>query len=661
MTFSSLSLRTKIILSFLIVIVFGGLLSLSFGSRLVKNTVISQAQAKVKHDLASAWMVFDEKLNSIKEIVSLTAAREGIQDDLKNSRLRILLNKLSRVREEYALDVLTLVDHEGRVLIRTRNPEATGDDQSEDEIIKRALMGEVVSKPQIIPGEEILKEAVELADQAHIRFVRTPKAAFRPENEETRGMMLKAASPVADDNSTLLGVLYGGILINRNYEIVDRVKETVYKGEKYKGREIGTVTIFQHDLRISTNVKNEKEERAIGTMVSEEVSRAVLQEGEPWIDRAFVVNDWYITAYEPIKNVNDEIIGMLYVGMLEKPYRDTTARVMLTFILMASLCVVLLLIILYFSTSRIINPLQKMVIATKEIARGDLSHKVNVNTKDEIGHLANSFNKMTVKLKAANEELVEWGKTMEEKVKERTEELTKMHAQLVQSEKLASLGKLSASIAHEINNPLGGILIYSHLLLEDTAKDSPYHENLKKIAQETTRCKDIVKGLLEFARPREPEKTLLNINEILDKSLSIVEKQELFQNICLKKMFASRLPKIVADSTQLQQVFMNIILNAAEAMNGDGVLTLGTSLREEDSRIEITFGDTGPGIKEEDRKRLFEPFFSTKEGGKGTGLGLAISYSIIQKHHGTIEVKTELGKGSIFIVKLPVSEDRTHE
>ena len=661
MAFSSLSLRTKLILSFIVVIVFGGLLSLSFGSRIVKNTVISQAQAKVKHDLASAWMVFDEKLNGIKEIVSLTAAREGIQGDIKNSRLPILLNKLSRVREEYALDVLTLVDQEGRVLIRTRNPEVSGDDQSDDEIIKRALKGEVVSKSQIVSREELMKEAAELADQAHIRFVPTPKAAFRPENEETRGMMLKAASPVVDDGNTLIGVLYGGILINRNYEIVDRVKETVYKDEKYKGREIGTVTIFQHDLRISTNVKTETDERAIGTRVSREVSHAVLEEGKPWIDRAFVVNDWYITAYEPIRNVHDEIVGMLYVGMLEKPYKDTTARVMLTFILMAFLCVVLLLIILYFSTTKIIHPLKKMVVATEEIARGDLSHKVTVNSKDEIGYLAESFNQMTLKLKTANEQLVDWGKTMEEKVKERTAELTKMHAQLVQSEKLASLGKLSASIAHEINNPLGGILIYSHLLLEDTAEHSPYYQNLKKIAQETSRCKDIVKGLLEFARPKEPQKSLLEVNEILERSLSIMENQELFQNIRIKKIYASPLPKIVADSAQLQQVFMNIILNAAEAMNGDGVLTLSTSAKEEDSSIEIKFSDTGPGIKEEDRKRLFEPFFSTKEGGKGTGLGLAISYSIIQKHRGTIEVQTELGKGSTFNVRLPVSEDGEHD
>ncbi|MCK4645534.1 MAG: cache domain-containing protein [Candidatus Aminicenantes bacterium] len=636
-------------------------MSLFFGSRLVKNTIISQAQTKVKHDLASAWMVFNEKLNDIKDIISLTAAREGVQEDIKNNRQDILLKKLNRVREEHGLDILTLTDHKGIVMVRTRNPEVVGDDQSQDEIIKWMLKKDVVVKPQIIPREELLKEGKDLADQAYLEFIPTPKAAPRPENKETSGMMLKAASSIKDENNTILGVLYGGILLNRNYEIVDRVKETVYKGEKYKGRDKGTATIFQHDLRISTNVKNEKNERAIGTRVSKEVNNAVLKEGKPWIDRAFVVSDWYITAYEPIKNIDDKIIGILYVGMLERPYIDTTKRVMLAFTIMASLCVVLLLVILYFSTTRIINPLQKMVVATQEIAKGDLSHEVKVNSKDEIGYLADSFNKMTADLKTANEKLVEWGKTLEKKVEERTKELAEMQAHLFEAEKLASLGKLAAGVAHEINNPLGSILIYSHLLLEDADKKSPHYENLKKVVKETSRCKDIVKSLLEFARPKEPEMSLININEIVETSLSIMVRQALFQNIRLKKMYASPLPKIVADSAQLQQVFTNIILNAAEAMNGNGVLTLSSSLSEEGSYIEVKFSDTGPGIKEEDKKRLFEPFFSTKEVGKGTGLGLAISYSIIQKHQGTIEVKSEAGKGSTFTVKLPVTEEREHE
>ncbi len=651
------SLRTKIILMFLIVIIIGGLLSLSFGSRLVKNTLIDQAQAKVKHDLAAAWMVFNEKLNNIKEIVSLTAAREGIKRATKNNNKDILFRYLSRVREEYGLDVLTLTDSTGIVIVRTRNPDVIGDDQSQDEIIKLVPKKGVLAYPQIVPREELIKEGKDLADQAYMEFIDTPKAAPRPENKETNGMMLKAASSIVDERGNHLGTLYGGILLNRNYEIVDRVKETVYKGEKYKGRDKGTATIFQHDLRISTNVPNEKGERAIGTRVSKEVNNAVLIEGNPWIDRAFVVNLWYITAYEPIKNIDNKIIGILYVGMLEKPYLDITNRVMLTFIIIASLCVVLLLVILYFSTTRIINPLQKMVVATQKISAGDLTHKVEVSSKDEIGYLADSFNQMTADLKAANEKLIEWGKTLEKKVEERTKELTEMQAHLIQSEKLASLGKLAAGIAHEINNPLGGVLIYSHLLLEDTDKNSPHYENLKKIVKETSRCKDIVKGLLEFARPKEPEMSLVNINEIVERSLSIMERQALFQNIKIKKSYVSNLPRIVADSAQLQQVFVNIIINAAEAMNGNGILTLSTSLNGDGTFIEIKFSDTGHGIEEEDQKRLFEPFFTTKEVGKGTGLGLAISYSIIQKHQGTIKVKSEVGKGSTFNVRLPVMSE----
>ena len=657
MSLRPFSLRTKIILMFLIVIIIGGLLSLSFGSRLIKNTLIDQAQAKVKHDLAAAWMVFNEKLNDIKEIVRLTAERESIKEATKNNNKDILFRYLSRVREEYGLDVLTLTDSTGIVIVRTRNPDVIGDDQSQDEIIKLVPKKGVLAYPQIVPREELIKEGKDLADQAYMEFIDTPKAAPRAENKETSGMMLKAASSIVDERGNHLGTLYGGILLNRNYEIVDRVKETVFKGEKYKGRDKGTATIFQHDLRISTNVPNEKGERAIGTRVSKEVNDAVLIEGNPWIDRAFVVNLWYITAYEPIKNINNKIIGILYVGMLEKPYLDITNRVMLTFIIIASLCVVLLLVILYFSTTRITNPLQKMVVATQKISAGDLTQKVEVSSKDEIGYLADSFNQMTADLEVANEKLVEWGKTLEKKVEERTKEMTEMQSRLIQSEKLASLGKLAAGIAHEINNPLGGVLIYSHLLLEDTDKNSPHYENLKKIVKETSRCKDIVKGLLEFARPKEPEMSLVNINEIVERSLSIMEGQALFQNIKIKKSYVSNLPKIVADSAQLQQVFVNIILNAAEAMDGNGILTIGTSLNGDGTFIEIKFSDTGHGIKEEDQKRLFEPFFTTKEVGKGTGLGLAISYSIIQKHQGTIEVKSEVGKGSTFNVRLPVMSE----
>jgi len=655
-----MSLRTKLILSFVGVIILGAILTMIFGSRLVRGTIIDEAQKKVDHDLSSAWMVFNNKLNDIRNIVSFNAERESIQDFIVVQNYDTLLRYLNRVRSQRGLDVLTLTDSSGRVIVRTRNPEVVGDDQSRDEIVKKALAKGNYASPSIVSRDELLKEGQDLADQAYIEFVPTPKAAVRPENKEVNGMMLKAASSVVDEQGDLIGVLYGGILVNRTYEIVDRVKELVFKDEIYKGREIGTATIFQHDLRISTNVINQRGERALGTRVSKEVNTAVLEQGQAWIDRAFVVNDWYITAYEPIKNINDEIIGILYVGMLERPYIDTTRRVIFGFTVIAVLCVLILLIILYFSTTQTINPLQKMVVATQKIAQGDLTHRLNVKSRDEIGALAQSFNQMTDELRLANHKLIDWGKTLEKKVEERTEEIKKMQAHLLQQEKLASLGKLAAGIAHEINNPLGGILIYSHLLLEDATEKSLQYDNLKKIVKETTRCKDIVKGLLQFARPKDPEMIQTDINEILEDSLSIMESQVLFQNINLKKKYSADLPKIVADSAQLQQVFMNIILNAAEAMDGKGTLVILTYMDKDGEHINIEFTDTGHGIKEEDKMRLFEPFFSTKEVGKGTGLGLAISYSIIQKHEGTIKVTSLEDKGSTFTVILPVRRDFEH-
>ncbi len=654
------SLRTKLILSFLVVIIIGGLISLFFGQRLIKNVLISQAQAKVNHDLASAWMVFHEKLNDIKDIVGLNASRESLHEAIRNNRTDILLKYLNRVRNEYGLDILNLTDSRGLVIVRTRNPQVSGDDQSKDEIVSLTLQPNVLAYPQIIPREELLKEGEDLARQAYLEFIPTPKAAPRPENKETSGLVLKAAASVIDESDELLGVLYGGFLLNRNYEIVDRVKEIVFKEEKYKGVETGTATIFQGDLRISTNVTDAQGQRAIGTRLSEEVKKAVLDEGKSWNERAFVVKDWYITAYEPIKNIKDEIIGILYVGTLEKPYVDTANRVMLTFTVLASLCVIFLLVILYFSTTKIIKPLQRMVVATQEIARGDLDHKVEIQSTDELGYLAASFNQMTEKLKAANEELVEWGKVLEKKVQERTRELLEMQANLVQSEKLASLGKLAAGIAHEINNPLGGILIYSHLLLEETKENDNQAETLKKIIKETSRCKNIVKGLLEFARPKEPEMAPTDLNEVINKALAIFERQALFQNIKIQKDF-SDLPRIVADGFQLQQVFANIIVNAAEAMDGNGLLTIKTFLDARTDSLRIDFRDTGHGIREEDLPRLFEPFFTTKEVGKGTGLGLAISYGILQKHNGSIEVESKVGQGSTFTVVLPLNRETPNE
>jgi two-component system NtrC family sensor kinase len=650
--FLDLPLRIKFVLSFLLVILFGGLVSLFLGTRLEHRTIIGLAQAKVRHDLASAWMVYNEKLNDIRDIVLLNAGRDSVQSALLAGDRETLLRILGRVRRDFHLDVLTITDRSGKVVLRTSQPEVSGDDQSSDPLVSRSLRRESVTATEIVPRSELLKESPDLAARSYLEFIPTPKAAPRPENHEEDGMMLKGSTPVLDVKGEVIGVLYGGVLLNQNYEIVDRVKDIVYRGERYKGKEIGTVTIFQNDLRISTNVTDAAGKRAIGTRVSQEVYDAVLLRGVPWVARAFVVNHWYITAYEPIKSIAGQIIGMLYVGMLEKPYVDLRNRVMLTFTGIASLCVFVLLIILFFITSNITDPLRRMVLATNRIARGDLSHRVRIGYQDEIGQLAQSFNQMTENLKLANENLVQWGKTLEKRVEERTKELREMQDYLLQSEKLRSLGKMAAGIAHEINNPLTSILINTHLMLEKLEKSHAFYENLSLIADETARCTQIVKGLLEFARQTPPQKTPTHIHDLIERTTLLLENQASFQNIRIVKNLDPSLPPLKLDRNKIQQVFWNLLLNACEAMPKGGQITISSSLSTDKKSIEIRFIDSGVGIPKENINKLFDPFFTTKS--SGTGLGLAVSYGIIQQHEGKIEVKSEVGRGTVFTLSFPV-------
>jgi PAS domain S-box-containing protein len=238
--------------------------------------------------------------------------------------------------------------------------------------------------------------------------------------------------------------------------------------------------------------------------------------------------------------------------------------------------------------------------------------------------------------------------------------LQETHLQLVSSEKMASLGKLAAGIAHEINNPLGGILIYSSLMMEDLPEKDSKREDLARIVQEAGRCKEIVRSLLEFARQTEPRMEPVDINRAITDGLFFLENQALFHNIHIDKLLDPSLPHAVGNAGQLKQVFMNIIINAAEAMHGNGKLTITTSASPDRKTVFMEFSDTGEGIPEENLSRIFEPFFTTKDIGKGTGLGLSTSYGIIESHGGKISVKSRVGEGATFTIELPVpSEGKT--
>jgi two-component system NtrC family sensor kinase len=633
-----ISLKAKLIISFLAVIVICGLVATLVAIRLIGTGIINQAQDKVRIDLNSAREIYREESENLKDVVRFTALRFFIKDAIRDNDVESLQKGLEKIRNAESLDILTLTDENGRVIVRSGKPAVIGDNQAGDEFVSQVLSArEIVSGTVIVPREELLKERPDLAEQAYIKFIHTQKEKPSPKTELTSGMMIKAAAPVFGSDGSLVGVLYGGNLLNRNYKIVDEVKETVYQGVKYKGKDIGTATIFQGDLRISTNVKGEDGSRAIGTRVSEEVYEQVLVKGLPWIDRAYVVNSWYIAAYEPIKDIKDEIIGILYVGILEEKFMDMRKKAVTIFLGITLAGMIMALIVSSFLAKGVLKPVGYLVSASQQWATGNLDYRVTTTRDDEIAELAETFNLMASSLKERDERLKEYAEQ-----------------QIMKSERLATLGQLAAGVAHEINNPLGAILMYTHLSLEEMEAGDPCRKNLEKVAGETTRCRDIVKGLLDFARQTEPKVEESDVNEILNRTLSLVENQALFQNVIINRLLSPSLPMVMMDTSQIQQVFTNIILNAAEAVDEEGELTVVTRMAPDNKHIEIEFTDTGCGIPPENHEKIFDPFFTTKEVGRGTGLGLAISYGIITRHKGTIDIKSKPGKGSTFIVRLPL-------
>ena len=312
-----------------------------------------------------------------------------------------------------------------------------------------------------------------------------------------------------------------------------------------------------------------------------------------------------------------------------------------------------------FIRRAVYRPVKELVKGTKRVAEGDFEHTIPFRSRDELGQLAESFNKMTQRLKKANDEIKELIRTLEEKVKERTAELKRAQYQLLQSEKLASIGKLAATIAHEINNPLNGILTYTKLIERKLAQDSVKREELERfrsylsiMERETERCSNIVRNLLDFARQREPSlKSDVDVNGVLEEALSLVANQIALQEIQLEKSFG-KLPPIMADPMQLRQAFLNILINSCEAIQDGGRIRIVTEYLEGEGMVRVEFSDNGVGIEEEDLHKIFDPFFTTKE--KGTGLGLSVVYGIINSHQGNIEVKSKPKEGTTVVIKLPL-------
>ncbi len=307
----------------------------------------------------------------------------------------------------------------------------------------------------------------------------------------------------------------------------------------------------------------------------------------------------------------------------------------------------------FLATRGLASSLRQLVTAAGAVAHGKLDHQVDVVTRDEVGHLAASFNAMLARLQVR-------ARGLEEEERRHTEELMQLQSRMVNSEKLASMGRLAAGVAHELNTPLGGVLSLAMLVLEECDESHPLRKDLEIIVKQALRCRDIVKGLLDFAHQSEGRAVETDVNSVIENTLALLERQASFQNIRIARNLKKDLPPVFIDPSQLQSVIMNIVMNAVDAMEGKGLLTVETNVDEAGEQVLLLISDTGKGIPDKIKALIFEPFFTTKRPGEGTGLGLAVVYGIVKRAGGRISVDSSPG-GTTFTVRLPIMRQGTSD
>jgi len=481
-------------------------------------------------------------------------------------------------------------------------------------------------------------------------------------------MVLRAIYPATDASGRVVCLLDGGVLLNSNFGFVDTIRDLVYGPGSLPAGSIGTVTVFLDDVRVSTNVALNTDERALGTRVSSEVREHVLEKGGTWINSAFVVNDWYISAYEPILDINGERVGMLYAGYLEAPFRlafwKTLAGLMLLFLVLMTLSAWLSI----RGAKTIFKPLEAMSAVIRATREGRQKRIGPLASTDEIGELSRELDVMLDLLQQRSEQTQEWAAQLEVKVAERTAELEhknidlhktidvlqKTRQQLVLTEKMAALGELTAGVAHEINNPAQVILGNLDVVIQALAEQvDPVSEEIELIVQQVYRIQDIINNLLQYARPGEYAGYLreVQVNNVVNNTVKLLQHMRRSFSFELElDLEANRTVRI--SEQDLEQVLVNLLVNAIHALPRDGGKICIRTRDWREKGVVILIKDNGYGMDQEKISHVFNPFYTTKKQGEGTGLGLSISYGLIRRYGGNITVESSPGGGAEFYVWL---------
>jgi len=608
------TLKQRIFSAFTRIIVFLAISILGLGFYVLKKDIFERTQTRVVRSMDSARIFYEEEINRIGELLQ-NADLSGDPETLKK-----------KLRLDYLYKIPI-----GQV---PQNP---------SEIVRAVAEKKVpVGGTRIIEKAELAGMDDSVQSRTRITLEATPKARPTVATALDSAMAKEFALPLYDADGRISQIAYAGRVVNQDYVLVDRIRKLVFGDEHYKNKPVGTVTIFQDDVRISTNVLNEKGHRAIGTRVSEEVYHAVVEQNRRWLDRAFVVTHWYKTAYEPIRSIDGKIIGILYVGILEEPYNDLAARVVITFVVIILLASTMAFILAYILSRSISHPLTMLLDGTRKLSGGELGHLIwpTPSNIEEMQSLSKAFNDMSVRLEERDVSL--------QNNTAKLEELNKSYLDLL------------GFVAHELKGLLSSAVINAYSMRDGFLGLINFKQ--KKAVDSICRNLDYLDATVKkFLNLSRIERGNLEINKTefaIGKDVFEVSIQTFMQLLNSKHIKISNnidpKLKVKADMDLMQIVANNLVNNAIKYGTEGGQITISAKEESEFVTLEI-YNDSTP-IPEEMIGRLFKKFsrldMPEKKKVKGTGLGLYITKQIVEAHGGHIRAEArEQGNAFIFTIR----------
>jgi len=629
-----MKLRTKlnfgIVITFLILALCMSAITLYWS----KNATIKQAGERVERSINSAWLIYNDKLEQIHLLAE--SQIPTIVKDFENNALNSLVDKLEIFRQKNNLDIVNLLDSQGRVIKRSRAPDSKGDSLLDNIMVNKTLAtGKAMMGTVLIRPEQLVREGTDIVERC------------KKYGGEPTGMFMLATVPVILENKCK-GVLMVGVLLNGSIDEVDKIRSLVFEGRRYKGKPVGTATIFMKDFRISTNVVDNKGERAIGTRVSKEVAEHVLNRGVSWTGRATVLDEWYISQYNPIRNPNDEIIGMLYIGELEQKYLDAASRELILQLAVILAVMTLMFLVIFIITGNILRPIANLSHGTQKLTAGDLTSRVEVKNKDEVGRLCAFFNHMAGQLQKQRNEIEKKQKTLEE-----------VNVELKTTNK--NYMEMLGFVSHELKNPLASAIMGLFTVKDGYIGElnSAQKKSLDSVAKSLNYFKDMIGNYLDLSRLEKGEvhvnKTQFRVLEDVVKPVLESLKQELHQKNMVLKNYIFPEVELNTDRNLLRIVYDNLLSNAIKYGKENGEIELNYKQYKEE--VVFNVRNEGKGIPKEKMSMLFKKFSRIDSpeyaGKKGTGLGLFICKEILEKQGGKILAESEEGKWATFTFTLP--------